>query len=46
MGSSDTLALFAGNANPVLAQDIARSLRRRSGVRTSGRSATARSTSS
>src|SRR4030088_1223756 len=26
MGSSDTLALFAGNANPVLAQDIARSL--------------------
>ena len=26
MGSSDTLALFAGNANPALAQDIARSL--------------------
>src|SRR5437773_961502 len=26
MSSSDTLALFAGNANPVLAQDIARSL--------------------
>jgi ribose-phosphate pyrophosphokinase len=26
MTSSDTLALFAGNANPVLAQDIARSL--------------------
>ena len=26
MSTSDTLALFAGNANPALAQDIARNL--------------------
>ena len=39
---SDTLALFAGNANPALAQDIARTCRRRWDAPTSAASATAR----
>src|ERR1700732_5552595 len=37
MGTSETLALFAGNANPVLAQDIARSLQTQLGRASVGR---------